>query len=92
MRLDALLNGVVTGILCGLLLFSATLWLVVKGGLVVGPHLSLLGQFFPGYRVSVGGAFLGLGYGFAVGFCFAWCASRLYNAIITLLGPLRSGS
>ena len=42
-RLNAVVTGVVTGLLAGLALFVATNWLVLKGGPVVGPHLALLG-------------------------------------------------
>jgi hypothetical protein len=38
--------GFVLGIVTGLVIFLATLWLVFKGGRIVGPHLSLLAQFF----------------------------------------------
>src|SRR5215813_11557433 len=52
LRLNATLQGVVTGMVVGLGVFIATNWLLLKGGEVVGPHLSLLGQFFIGYRVK----------------------------------------
>src|SRR5215472_5087703 len=52
LRLNATLQGVVTGTVVGLGVFIATNWLLLKGGEVVGPHLSLLGQFFIGYRVK----------------------------------------
>ena len=51
-RLNAKIQGLVTGLAAGLLIFIATNWLVLKGGRQVGPHLSLLGQFFVGYRVT----------------------------------------
>ena len=54
-RLNATVHGIVLGLVAGLGLFAATLWLVIKGGPVVGPHLALLGQFFIGYRVTLFG-------------------------------------
>jgi len=76
--------GIVLGILTGLVLFVATLWLVVKGGRNVGEHLSLLSQFFPGYRVTLFGSFIGLGYGFVSGFLIGFIVGRLYNYVVRL--------
>src|SRR4029453_2584378 len=67
-RLDATVQGVGAGLLIGLGIFIATNWLVVKGGAPVGPHLSLLGQYFIGYRVTFIGSLVGFGYGFLIGF------------------------
>jgi len=74
--------GVVTGILLGLGLFLATNWLVLKGGRVVGPHLALLGQFFPGYLVTFAGSLIGFGYGLAIGFMLGYGMAWLYNRLI----------
>jgi hypothetical protein len=81
-RLNSIVMGIVSGMLAGLLIFVATLWLVIKGGPSVGPHLSLLGQFFPGYRVTFLGSFVGWGYGFAVGFVAGFMIGRIYNSIV----------
>jgi hypothetical protein len=80
-RLNALASGVVAGLLAGVLLFVATNWLVLKGGAPVGPHLALLGQFFPGYRVSLAGSVFGFVYAFTVGFLSFFSGAWLYNAI-----------
>ena len=80
-RANARILGLTLGLIGGLLLFTATLWLVIKGGPVVGPHLSLLGQFFPGYRVTAGGSVLGLLYGFATGYLAGWLLGTIYNAV-----------
>lgn len=87
MRLNATIYGIVFGILGGLIIFVATIWLVIKGGPVVGPNLSLLNQFFIGYRVTVGGAFLGLFYGFILGFLTGFCIASIYNWILDRKGP-----
>jgi len=79
MRLNALVQGVVTGLIAGLGIFIATNWLILKGGPVVGPHLALLGQFFIGYRVTFVGSLIGFGYGFAGGFLVGYWVARLYN-------------
>ena len=82
LRLNATLQGVVTGMLVGLGVFIATNWLLLKGGEVVGPHLSLLGQFFIGYQVSFLGSFIGFAYGFVLGFVVGYFVARIYNWIV----------
>lgn len=82
MRLNATVQGVVTGTLAGLGIFIATNWLIIKGGPVVGPHLALLGQFFIGYRVTFVGSLIGFGYGFVLGFVVAYGVARMYNAVV----------
>ena len=90
-RLNTIVNGIVTGLLAGLGLLVATLWLVVKGGDVVGPHLGLLGQFFIGYRVSVLGSFIGFLYGFVVGFLTGCFISYVYNWLVDRLEGSHAG-
>jgi hypothetical protein len=87
MRLNATVQGLVTGTVVGLGIFIATNWLVIKGGPVVGPHLALLGQFFVGYRVTFLGSFIGLGYGFALGFCVGYGVARIYNWLVSIRDP-----
>lgn len=78
-RLNAIIQGITTGILAALGMFVATNWLVAKGGDVVGPNLGLLGHFFPGYRVTFLGSLIGAAYGFGLGFCAGFAVSILYN-------------
>ncbi|HEY7322968.1 MAG TPA: hypothetical protein VIE89_35865 [Candidatus Binatia bacterium] len=82
LRLNARVQGVVTGIICGLALFIATNWLVLKGGDIVGPHLGLLGQFFIGYRVTFAGSFVGFAYGFFFGFVIGYFVALIYNRFL----------
>jgi len=79
MRLNATVQGVVTGLIAGLTVFIATNWLIIKGGPVVGPHLALLGQFFIGYRVTFVGSLIGFAYGFVLGFGVAYGVARMHN-------------
>lgn len=79
LRLNARIQGVVVGLLAGLALFAATNWLVLKGGAVVGPHLSLLGQYFIGYRVTFVGSLIGFAYAFVSGFVVGYGFASLYN-------------
>ncbi len=83
-RLNALFNGLVTGLLFGLGILLATNWLVLKGGPVVGPHLALLGEFFIGYRVTFAGSLVGFAYGFAAGFVAGFAVAWLYNRALEL--------
>ena len=77
--------GLVLGLLSGLALFIATNWLVIKGGEPVGPHLSLLSQYFIGYRVSFLGSFIGFAYAFAVGAVSGALIGWVYNKIVDLM-------
>jgi hypothetical protein len=82
MRLNATVNGIVFGVVFGLIIFIATIWLVIKGGLVVGPNLSLLGQFFIGYDVSFIGSLVGFVYGFITGFIAGYFFAVVYNFVV----------
>jgi len=76
--------GIVLGVISGVVVFAATLVLVLKGGPVVGPHLSLLGQFFPGYSVTFLGSVVGFVYGCILGYVAGWCIAWLYNRVVYL--------
>lgn len=58
--LDPVALGVALGVVSGLGVFLASAVLLVKGGSVVGPTLSLLGTYLFGYEVTWPGAFIGL--------------------------------
>ncbi len=80
-RLNAKLMGVILGIMLGGALFLATNILVLKGGSVTGPHLALLSQFYPGYRVTFLGSFIGFFYAFATGFVIGSVLGAIYNRV-----------
>ena len=67
-RLDAVALGAAAGAVMGLGVFLATAILLLKGGPVVGPTLSLLSQYLIGYSVSWRGALVGLIEGGIIGF------------------------
>jgi hypothetical protein len=81
LRLNAKAFGLALGLICGLAIFLATNWLVIKGGHPVGPHLSLLSQYFLGYRVSFLGSLVGFAYGFALGTLSGAFISWIYNRL-----------
>lgn len=91
LHLNAKVQGAVTGIVAGLAIFAATNWLILKGGpvgpdgdLIVGPHLSLLGQFFVGYRVTFVGSLIGFAYAFALGFVGGYSIAIIYNWFVNI--------
>jgi hypothetical protein len=71
--------AIVFGVLVGLGLFLATAWLLIRGGPQIGPTLSLLGNYFPGYSVTWPGSVIGFGYGVLLGSAVGWSLARLYN-------------
>jgi len=80
--LEAVVQGVAWGLVAGLLLFLATNVLVLKGGRIVGPHLSLLRQFFVGYQVTFVGSLIGFAYAFICGFAAGYLVSIVYNRVV----------
>jgi hypothetical protein len=84
LRLNSGAIGFACGILCGGVLFLSTIWLVLKGGKAVGPHLALLSHFLPGYSVSVVGSIAGLLYGFAIGTMGGCAVGWIYNRIVDI--------
>lgn len=68
-------------------LFVATSWLLIRGGEqrgeeeVIGPHLALLGNFYPGYTVSWPGAFVGALYAGITAALAGYCLGWVYNTV-----------
>lgn len=78
-RMRAGAMAIVFGVLGGLGLLLATVWLLIRGGPEIGPTLGLLGNYFPGYSVTWPGSVIGFGYGALVGSAVGWSLARLYN-------------
>jgi len=83
-RMDRFAFAVAVGTVCGLLVFSATLWIISRGGDVLNSHLRLLGQYFIGYSVSVKGGFIAFAYSFFWGFLFGWLFAYLRNLFLAI--------
>ncbi len=83
-KLDRVAFGLSLGIAAGMLLFLATLTLVLKGGDAIGPNLQLISQYFPGVRVTAIGSVLALAYGFASGFIGGWGYAFIRNTSMFL--------
>jgi hypothetical protein len=79
--MNAKLLGIVLGILFGTGLFLVTNFLVLKGGPHVGAHLSLLANFYPGYRVTFLGSIIGFCYGFITGLVVGTAVGAVYNKL-----------
>jgi hypothetical protein len=73
--------GVAIGSLSAVALFTATIFLVLRGGPNMGQHLNLLGIFLPGYSVSVTGAFIGVVYAFVIGYALGRLVGFVYNRV-----------
>ena len=81
-RLNERAWGIAVGMLAGTGLFIATNVLVVKGGAQVGLHLSLLGRYFPGYRVTFVGSMIGFIYCFVLGYIVGRMIGMVYNRLV----------
>jgi len=79
MRLNKRALAFALGILWGVGVFLATIYVLLRGG---GHTLVLLQQFYWGYNISWGGAFLSLIYGFVDGFVFGWMLGLIYNGFV----------
>jgi len=80
-RLRAGIMAIVFGVVGGVGLTIATLWLVIRGGPDVGQHLGLFRHYFPGYSVTWTGATIGFLYGTLVSAGVGWTIAWIYNWI-----------
>lgn len=78
-RMDKGAFALATGTVAGGWMFLATIFLVIKGGDLMGPHLKLLARVFAGYTVTVKGAFIAFGYCFFWGLLLGWLFAYLRN-------------
>lgn len=81
-KIDTVALAVALGCIWGLMLFLATALLLIQGaaeGQQVGPHLSLLGIYLPGYDVSWFGALLGAFYFGIIGSIAGFVIAVLWN-------------
>jgi hypothetical protein len=92
-RLDVVAFAAASAAVFAAMLFALTFVLVLKGappGVRVGPHLAELAVYFPGYSVTLAGAFIGALYASLVGSVFGLVAATLWNfAHALLLGIIR---
>ena len=88
LRAFAPLHRVAMGIACGVvgstLLAAVSLVLLLRGTDEARVAGALLGQFLWGYTVSAGGVFLGLIWGFVVGFVLGYGFALVRNGMVWL--------
>lgn len=82
-RIDKFAFALAVGSASGLAVLISTFWLILMGVDSRDPNFNLLGQYFIGYTVSAGGAFIGSGYCFLWGFIFGWLYAYLRNLFIS---------
>jgi len=81
-KMDVPALSIAVGVLGALLLFLATAILLlqnVPADYPVGPHLSALADYLPGYSVTWGGTFVGAFYGFVGGAIAGFAAAVYWN-------------
>jgi hypothetical protein len=80
-KIQAGIMALVFGLIGGLIIFIMTLWLLIKGGQTIGPHLSLLSQYFIGYSVTWYGSIIGFLWGAFVGALTGAMIGWIYNIV-----------
>lgn len=81
-KMDVAALAAAGGVLCALGLFLATGVLLmqdVPANYPVGPHLSALADYLPGYSVTWGGACIGAFYGLLGGAVCGFAAAAFWN-------------
>lgn len=87
-KLDPIALGLACGLVAGLGLFVSSVVLLLKGGDVVGPNLSLLSHYFLGFKVTWGGAILGLMEMSVGGYMLGYLGATLRNLGISAYAGL----
>ncbi len=81
-KMDVMALAVAVGVLCAMALFLATAILLMQNvpeHYPVGPHLSALADYLPGYSVSWSGSIVGIFYGFLCGAVGGFSAAVFWN-------------
>ena len=79
MKLNGSALGFALGAMLGGVIFALTIYILLKGGIVIGPNLALLGQIMWGYEVTWVGSVVGLIYGFLYGYFGGFLLAFIYN-------------
>ena len=86
-RLRASVMALVFALVGGTGLFVATTGLLIRASEPIGPHLSLLSNYFPGYAVTWPGSLIGFLYGALFGGIIGWTVAWIYNRIADYRHP-----
>ncbi|MCC7161870.1 MAG: NAD(P)/FAD-dependent oxidoreductase, partial [Anaerolineae bacterium] len=81
-KLDPVAFGGALGLTMGLVLFLVTLLEISIAHQGLSVFLHNLGEYMPGYQVTVMGGFVGLVFGIGIGFCVGWLFAFLRNTFI----------
>ena len=84
MRLYGVALGTALGAAIGLALFASTVWLVLRGTADSSVHAALLGNYLPGYTVSVVGGLIGALELFVLVFVSSVMLAAIYNKVVDL--------
>lgn len=82
-KIDPVALGLAIGVVGGCGLFVASAILLLRGGPVIGPNLSLLGSYLFGFQVTWAGAVIGSFEGVLAGFVVGGTAAALRNWVLT---------
>ena len=82
-RLDPVAMGVAMATVCGSSIFLASIILLLKGGDVIGPNLSLLNHFLLGFSVTWIGSLIGMLEAATAGFVLGCGGASLRNWCIS---------
>ena len=91
-RLQRMTLCLTTAVIGDVLVFLITAVLLLKGGESVGPHLSLLGQYFPGYTVSWIGSIVGFFWGALLAGILGFIFGSVYNRVVDLKAEDKNSS
>lgn len=80
MKLNVKALGLSAGIIWGVGIFLLTVWFLIMG--YEGKTLVKLANVYLGYSVTIGGAFVGLIWGFVDGFISGALIAWLYNKFL----------
>jgi protoporphyrinogen oxidase len=87
-KLDPVALGTALGSVAALGIFLTTIILLMKGGAVIGPMLSLLGNYLPGFEMTWKGAFVGFAEAGVGGFVLGFMIASLRNWAIAAYAAL----
>ena len=82
-RLDPVAMGVAVATVCGCAIFLASIILLLRGGDVIGPNLSLLNHYLLGFDVTWIGSLVGMIEGALAGFLLGFGGASLRNWCIS---------
>ncbi|MBA4389176.1 MAG: hypothetical protein C0404_14480, partial [Verrucomicrobia bacterium] len=84
-RYDGIALGAALGVMGSVILFLVSIVLILRGDNPLGPTLSLLSNYLPGYSVTVTGALVGALEAAAGSFVFGFLLAKTINLVVGLM-------